>query len=74
MKKTYETPSVEKIAFCYRDQVVVASGAITSCKTVIETTHVWNVLAERDGVNGCDCKGLNNGCYQTTKEDPSFHG
>ena len=26
MKKTYETPSVEKIAFQYRDQVVVASG------------------------------------------------
>ena len=26
MKKTYETPSVEKVAFQYRDQVVVASG------------------------------------------------
>ena len=26
MKKTYEAPSVEKIAFMYRDQVVVASG------------------------------------------------
>ena len=26
MKKTYETPSIEKIAFQYRDQVVVASG------------------------------------------------
>ncbi len=26
MKKTYEAPSVEKIAFKYRDQVVVASG------------------------------------------------
>ena len=26
MKKLYETPSVEKIAFRYRDQVVVASG------------------------------------------------
>jgi len=25
MKKTYETPSIEKIAFQYRDQVVVAS-------------------------------------------------
>ena len=26
MKKSYETPSVEKIAFRYRDQVVAASG------------------------------------------------
>lgn len=26
MKKVYETPEVEKIAFQYRDQVVVASG------------------------------------------------
>lgn len=29
MKKTYESPSVEKIAFQYRDQVVVASGTIS---------------------------------------------
>ena len=33
MKKTYETPSVEKIAFQYRDQVVVASGT-TQCGSV----------------------------------------
>lgn len=26
MKKNYETPSVEKIKFNYRDQVVAASG------------------------------------------------
>lgn len=26
MKKAYETPSVEKVEFKYRDQVVVASG------------------------------------------------
>ena len=26
MKKVYEAPSVEKVAFQYRDQVVVASG------------------------------------------------
>lgn len=26
MKKTYVTPDVEKVAFQYRDQVVVASG------------------------------------------------
>lgn len=32
MKKTYESPSVEKIAFQYRDQVVVASGTICTQK------------------------------------------
>ncbi len=26
MKKTYETPTVQMMAFCYRDQVVAASG------------------------------------------------
>ena len=26
MKKLYEAPTIEKIAFCYRDQVVAASG------------------------------------------------
>ena len=31
MKKTYEAPSVEKIAFKYRDQVVAASGVSGSC-------------------------------------------
>lgn len=31
MKKTYETPIVEKIAFNYRDQVVAASGAKAGC-------------------------------------------
>ena len=29
MKKIYETPSIEKIAFQYRDQVVAASGCIS---------------------------------------------
>ena len=28
MKKVYEAPTVEKIEFMYRDQVVVASGCI----------------------------------------------
>lgn len=32
MKKPYETPSAEKIAFNYRDQVVAASGGITEQK------------------------------------------
>lgn len=33
MKKTYETPSVEKVAFQYRDQVVVASGSYSCSQT-----------------------------------------
>lgn len=39
MKKTYETPSVEKIAFQYRDQVVVASGCIVSGNWSHETAN-----------------------------------
>ena len=30
MKKTYETPSIEVVAFQYRDQVVAASGCIVT--------------------------------------------
>lgn len=33
MKKTYETPSIEVVKFQYRDQVVVASGAV-NCELV----------------------------------------
>lgn len=36
MKKIYETPSVEKIKFNYRDQVVVASGADDNDKPTSE--------------------------------------
>jgi len=32
MKKTYETPAVEVVKFQYRDQVVVASGAVCGIK------------------------------------------
>lgn len=31
MKKNYETPSIEKIAFQYKDQVVVASIITGAC-------------------------------------------
>ena len=30
MKKVYEAPSVEKVEFQYRDQVVAASGCISA--------------------------------------------
>lgn len=33
MKKSYETPMVEKIKFNYRDQVVAASGGANSSGT-----------------------------------------
>lgn len=36
MKKTYEAPSIEKIAFQYRNQVVAASGTICESKWVDE--------------------------------------
>lgn len=50
MKKTYEAPSVEKIAFQYRDQVVVASngGYIVNCGTVYDS---------HDGNEGCELLG-----------------
>ena len=47
MKKTYETPSIEVVAFQYRDQVVAASGkcTVTSHYTgsnLCEGQHTWN--------------------------------
>ena len=59
MKKVYEAPSVEKIAFMYRDQVVVASGlggGQTQCTTT--TIHIFNGDAE--GVEACHIK---KNCY-----------
>jgi len=37
MKKVYEAPAVEKIAFQYRDQVVAASGG--KCTVSTENLH-----------------------------------
>jgi len=31
VKKAYESPAAEKIAFCYRDQIVAMSGLKTVC-------------------------------------------
>lgn len=47
MKKAYETPSVEKVEFKYRDQVVVASGNSGSC-----TYHFKN-----------DAAGIDSSCF-----------
>ena len=47
MKKTYEAPSIEKVEFQYRDQVVVASGISgTVC------TQAWTGLGDGT-VSGC---------------------
>lgn len=62
MKKLYEAPSVEKIAFRYRDQVVAASGEAVDVTppTIGGWTNAqgadgckWYV-AEAWGLNFCD--------------------
>ena len=46
MKKTYETPSIEVVAFQYRDQVVAASGCTVTINypgtNLCEGQHTWN--------------------------------
>ena len=34
MKKTYEAPTAEKMEFSYRDQVVAASGDVTTPRMI----------------------------------------
>jgi len=49
MKKAYEAPTVEKIAFQYRDQVVAASGTHTNCELVwVNTSSVTGTECESD--------------------------
>ena len=70
MKKSYETPSVEKIKFNYRDQVVAASGTLNSSGTEQggreNTTigeQVKDYLFQGLGWSGCDayeCTSLAN--------------
>lgn len=56
MKKTYEAPSIEKIAFQYRDQVVAASGGGHTC-----VIH-WNQQA-----NTNECSSV----VEKTSESPN---
>ena len=55
MKKTYEAPSVEKIAFQYRDQVVVASGHTCiihwNDESTVTSTCTPNVEQNSQGAN-----------------------
>lgn len=61
MKKSYETPSVEKIKFNYRDQVVAASGApVANSDTGVGSStgdranQVVDYLLNGAGVSSCD--------------------
>ena len=53
MKKYYEAPSVEKIAFAYRDQVVVASPG----ETVHTCGQTWHNDKFEGGNNGACTMG-----------------
>ena len=58
MKKIYEAPTVEKIRFNYRDQVVAASGDVTSTGDVAGNTpstgeQVIGRILEGLGVDIC---------------------
>lgn len=69
MKKTYETPTVDKIAFRYRDQVVAASGTLNSGAPEWDGDNpstgevIIGRIAEGLGINGCStfqCSSLMN--------------
>lgn len=45
MKKTYEAPSMEVVKFQYRDQVVVASGNVTTGCTLVWYNYDTNSSA-----------------------------
>lgn len=56
MKKAYETPSVEKIAFNYRDQVVAASGDENNGSTQEDWGDILGRIFE--GLGSSVCKPL----------------
>lgn len=63
MKKTYEAPSIEKIAFNYRDQVVAASGVFAGDNGVIDRPSTGEQIATRVaqsmGIPGCESISCN---------------
>ena len=61
MKRPYEAPSVEKIAFRYRDQVVAASGGpVANSDTDVgnsagdRANQVVDNLLNGAGISSCD--------------------
>lgn len=62
MKKAYETPMVEMIAFRYRDQVVAASGVlanqdVTGSNTRPGANEIVDYIMNGLGVRSCDTIG-----------------
>ena len=63
MKKIYEAPTVDKIAFNYRDQVVAASGVEGGSNTSANTgsgnaaNDFVDRLFQNAGWSGCDVVG-----------------
>lgn len=68
MKKTYEAPSVEKIAFKYRDQIVVASGIGGSYTCRKETTHYWDISSQASA----DDYACHKGCVESVVGDQHY--
>ena len=69
MKKTYTSPTVEKIRFNYRDQVVAASGMLNSSgpeqppENPTLGEQIKDYLFQAGGWSGCDayeCRSLAN--------------
>ena len=66
MKKTYDAPSVEKIAFRYRDQVVAASGSDPIAQggnTPSVGEQILSRVLQGIGIDGCEnyeCTSLAN--------------
>jgi len=42
VKRTYNTPTVDKLSFCYRDQVVAASG-VQSYEAPVEEDYPMDI-------------------------------
>ena len=53
MKKVYEKPTVEKISFRYRDQVVAASGGGGTSTESPNNPSIGQLTSESWGQNGC---------------------
>lgn len=56
MKKVYEVPSVEKVEFQYRDQVVVASGNYGQTVCTTSTRHYYENDSDYGVTSPCHVK------------------
>ncbi len=53
MKREYMKPEVEKISFCYRDQVVAASGGENSGTSDPSTPGIGDYYGNESRGDGC---------------------